>query len=91
MISLIDDTYFRRAWCALECTMIQTLLYSHGQHHWYTHKLQSPETDRVSGYLERCLTRVHANPAQLPVSVESDRPRIAFLHKQSILLGKETA
>lgn len=90
MISLIDDTYFRRAWCALEASMIQTLVNSHGQHYWYTHKLQSPETDRISGNLERCLTRLDANPTNLPVSVESDRPRIAFLYKQSILLGKET-
>lgn len=70
--------------------MMQTLLYSHGQHHWYIHKLHSPATNRVSGFLERCSTRIHADPAQLPVSVESDRARIAFLYKQSILLGNET-
>ncbi|KAJ9160688.1 hypothetical protein NKR19_g2977 [Coniochaeta hoffmannii] len=90
MISLTDDTYFRRAWCALECSMIQTLVSSHGQHLWYTHKLQAPGTDRVFGHLERCLTRVVVHPAQMPLSVKSDRPKIAFLHKQSILLGKET-
>ncbi len=70
--------------------MIQTPVNSHGQHYWYTHELQSPETDQISGNLERCVTRVDANPTYLPVSVESDRPRIAFLYKQSILLGKET-
>ncbi len=70
--------------------MIQTLVNSHGQHYWYTHKLQSPETDPISGTLEKCITRVDTNPSNLPVSVASDRPRIAFLYKQSILLGKDT-
>lgn len=90
MISLVDDTYFRRAWCALESSMMQTLLYSHGQHRWYTHTLHSPETDRISGCLERCSTRIFADPGKLSLSVESDRVKIAFLYKQSILLGNET-
>lgn len=90
MVSLIDDTYFHRAWCALEASMIQTLVNSHGQHYWYTHTLQFPETDRIFGILEKCTTRVDTNPTNLPVSIGSDRPRIAFLYKQSILLGNAT-
>jgi hypothetical protein len=90
MISLVDDVYFRRGWCALECSMIQTLVFSHGQHLWYTHRLQSPETDRVSGTLEKSLSRIVADPTQMLVTVESDRPKIAFLHKQSVLLGKDS-
>lgn len=70
--------------------MIQSLVNLHGQHHWYTHILQSPETDSVTGKLQKCLTPVDANPTNLPVSVESDRPRIGFLYKQSILLGNGT-
>jgi hypothetical protein len=88
MISLVDETYFNRAWCAVEASMMQTLVTSYGQHDWYLDKLSSPDFDRVTGVLERSTAKVDVDPSNLPVSVPSDRPIVAFLHKQSILLGK---
>ncbi|KAK3319978.1 hypothetical protein B0T19DRAFT_433467 [Cercophora scortea] len=92
VVSLIDDIYFSRAWCAVEASLINTLVNSHGQHQWCTHTLSSPETDATTGTLgESTLQdRVATDPTKLAVSVESDRPRVAFLYNQSILLGKAT-
>ncbi|KAK3391171.1 hypothetical protein B0H63DRAFT_132917 [Podospora didyma] len=106
MVSLVDDIYFSRAWCAVEASLFQTLVNSHGQHQWYSHALLSQDpptiithsdgtvennTDTV-GKLDKCTADMATiNPNDLNVSYESDKPRIAFLHKQSILLGKATS
>ncbi|KAK4892639.1 hypothetical protein LTR27_008915 [Elasticomyces elasticus] len=89
MISLVDDQYYERAWCAVEVLMMQTLRESYKQHEWLVHRLQSP-TDRTIGALE------HGNdqklkPTTLKLSYERDRLHVEFLERQNLLLGKAGA
>lgn len=37
MISLVDSTYYERAWCAVEVMMMRAVLESYSVHQWWEH------------------------------------------------------
>jgi hypothetical protein len=87
VISLVDDYYYKRAWCALEIVMIQTLQKSYQKHQWYEH---APSSERDSDSKEWTL---RAGPLDLDITatdkgltIEEDRPKILFLERQTKLL-----
>lgn len=90
MISIVDDQYYDRAWCAVETMIVQTLKESSSFHHWYEHILHSKDSSEPDGLLQRGPTTHarHFKPSTMKVTFESDRRYIDFLERQSMLLGK---
>ena len=82
MISLIDDTYYERAWCCIEVMMIQTLRKSYGLHLWYEHVIQADNKE----FLRHGLADLGITMGQKKVTYESDRPQLLFLERQTRLL-----
>ena len=92
MISLVDEEYYERAWCAVEVMLMHELIDSYGVHEWWEHVLQSPQTDRLSGSLKKGSFHGNIDVGNLRLTKEKeDRPRIDFLIRQSKLLGKDDA
>ncbi|KAK4552907.1 hypothetical protein LTR86_010039 [Recurvomyces mirabilis] len=95
MISLVDETYYTRAWCAVEVLMMQAVLSTYDVHQWWSnphqwweHKLDS-DTDGSNGTLHKSGLKTF-DVSSLRLSHEkSDRPKIEFLNRQSRLLGKD--
>jgi hypothetical protein len=90
VISLADDYYYSRAWCALEIVIIQILKKSYQKHQWYTH---TPSSERDS---ESKKWTLGAGPLDLDITaadkgltVEEDRPKIVFLERQTKLLRRD--
>ncbi|TKA64302.1 hypothetical protein B0A55_09779 [Friedmanniomyces simplex] len=90
MISLVDDQYYERAWCAVEVLIMQTLRESYKQHVWYEHRLHRPKSDRTAGLLEHG-SDMKLKPTTLKLSFERDRLNVEFLERQNLLLGKAGA
>jgi hypothetical protein len=90
MISLVDDKYFDRAWCAVEVSIMQTLRSSYSVRECWEHRLHQPEKDRIEGYLQRSRRTLYIDDkvTNLHLTYESDRPKVAFLVRQSKLLGR---
>jgi tetratricopeptide (TPR) repeat protein len=87
IISLVDDTYYSRAWCAVEVLLMQTMaLYK--RHECFEHLLNDPFSDPVNGHLQQRVRSFEVEISDLRVTYESDRPLIAFLVRQSKLLGR---
>jgi tetratricopeptide (TPR) repeat protein len=88
IISLVDDTYYSRAWCAVEVLLMQTMaLYK--RHECFEHLLNDPSSDPVNGHLQQRVRSFEVDKISDPrVTYESDRPLIAFLVRQSKLLGR---
>jgi hypothetical protein len=88
IISLVDDTYYSRAWCAVEVLLMQTMaLYK--RHECFEHLLNDPSFDPVNGHLQQRVRSFEVDKiCDLQVTYESDRPLIAFLVRQSKLLGR---
>lgn len=92
VISLIDDTYYDRAWCAVEVMMIHTLKQSYNIHEWYEQPIVgesiggSPKSLTCGKLREAPMGRV-IRMADKQLSFESDRPKVMFLERQSKLLG----
>jgi hypothetical protein len=87
VISLVDESYYERAWCALEIVMIQTLQKSYQKHSWYEHALCS-ESDS-GGKMWALRTgplSLEITAADKELTVEEDRPKILFLERQTKLL-----
>ena len=83
MISLVDDRYYERAWCAVEFMLMRALFESYGLHQWWEH---SDGTLR-KGDIQRIF-----DVDNLKLTKESlDRPKIDFLIRQSKLLGRDEA
>jgi hypothetical protein len=87
MISLVDDAYYQRAWCALEVIPMRAIVVSYGLHQWWEHS---------DGYLENFLkkgdTEIVFNISSLKLTKEKlDISRVDFLMMQSKLLGKDNA
>jgi hypothetical protein len=83
MISLVDDTYHERAWCAVEVMMIQTLRRSYKFHMWFYYAFDEVSGTRV---LREAPTDVEVIMAKKKVTFESDRPILLFLERQTKLL-----
>ena len=83
MISLIDETYYQRAWCVVEVMLMRALMESYGLHQWWEHSngsLRKGKVDRAFDVRNLKLTRE-----------KLDRPKIDFLVRQSKLLGRDNA
>ena len=87
VISLVEDSYYKRAWCALEVIIVQTLKRAYQKHLWYEHE---PSSERDGNGKEWAL---RAGPLDLEITaadkeltVEEDRPKISFLEWQTKLL-----
>jgi hypothetical protein len=83
MISLVDDTYNERAWCAVEVMMIQTLRKSYKFHMWYTYAYDEVSGSRV---LEEAPGDTEIIMADKKVTFDSDWPILLFLERQTKLL-----
>ncbi|GAB7361058.1 hypothetical protein MBLNU230_g1098t1 [Neophaeotheca triangularis] len=89
MISLVDETYYERAWCAVEVLLIRELVQSYGSHVWWEHILNSPQTDLIHGTLQKGGVGRDFDVSRLKLTrEEEDRPKLDFLVRQSKLLGK---
>jgi hypothetical protein len=68
--------------------MMQTMA-SYNQHRCFEHRLHSYSTDLVSGLLRQRVEKFQVDEiAGLELTLESDRPTVAFLVRQSRLLGR---
>ena len=71
---------------------IQQTMASYKQHRCFEHRLYSNSADLVSGYLQQRTQDFEVGEiAKLEVTLESDRPTIAFLVRQSKLLGRSAS
>ncbi|KAK5083376.1 hypothetical protein LTR70_008269 [Exophiala xenobiotica] len=92
MISLVDEEYYERAWCAVEVMLMRELVKSYGLHEWWEHVLHAPHTNRVEGSLRKGRINRDIDTRRLKLTKENeDRPKIDFLVRQSKLLGKDDA
>ncbi|RYN31603.1 hypothetical protein AA0115_g4010 [Alternaria tenuissima] len=83
MISLVDDRYYERAWCAVEFMLMRALFESYGLHQWWEH---------ADGTLRKGDIQRIFDVDNLKLTKESlDRPKIDFLIRQSKLLGRDEA
>nr|OQO17498.1 hypothetical protein B0A51_16533 [Rachicladosporium sp. CCFEE 5018] len=94
MISLVDDSYFSRAWCAVEALLMQSLL-SYGHHNHLEHRPaqtvpseQSPPGTLVPLRRLEQLQDVATNDLKYGISKPEDRASIRFLARQAKLLEK---
>ncbi|WDK15275.1 hypothetical protein CGRA01v4_06556 [Colletotrichum graminicola] len=86
MISLVDEDYYDRGWCAVEVMMAETLRSSYSIHQWYEHVVQ-PGVSRVEGVLREAPDRPIGMMKDKRLTFETDRPKVLFLERQSKLLG----
>ncbi|KAK1976221.1 hypothetical protein LZ30DRAFT_785724 [Colletotrichum cereale] len=86
MISLVDEDYYDRGWCAVEVMMAETLRSSYGIHQWYEHVVR-PHGSGVEGVLREAPGRPIGMMRDKRLTFETDRPKILFLERQSKLLG----
>ncbi|KAI8584143.1 hypothetical protein K450DRAFT_168516 [Umbelopsis ramanniana AG] len=85
LISLIDDTYYERAWCSVEVMMMQTLVKSYNIHLWYEHVAEKEGVEK--SYLRKGPMDMEITMAAKYLTYETDRPKILFLERQTKLLG----
>lgn len=83
VISLVDDHYYTRAWCALEVLLVQTLRRSYGLHLWYEHA--SAGGGRWE--LRPGPADLRIELAEKKVTVPADKAKILFLGRQVELFG----
>ncbi|OTA52080.1 hypothetical protein K449DRAFT_379668 [Hypoxylon sp. EC38] len=92
VISLVDDSYFDRAWCSVEALLVQTLKKSYGVHLWYQQVCVPLEEGPGDSTRRWTLTE---GPMDDVISIaekslsfeEIDRPKVMFLERQSKLLA----
>jgi hypothetical protein len=95
VISLVDDTYYERAWCCVEAMMISQLegsSYQKTVHQWYEHIVSGTEpSGATTNSGEWALQRARQRPLNMKdkkLAFEHDRPKVMFLERQSTLLGR---
>jgi hypothetical protein len=95
VISLVDSTYYDRAWCCVEAMMISELhRYCSPQSggRWYEHMAVPPDTEQTgesNGPTEWTLQPARdlmLNMKDKKLTYEHDRPKVMFLERQSKLL-----
>lgn len=85
VISLVDDTYYDRAWCAVEVMMIQALR-KYGLHLWYEHDISG--IGGSTGGLRAGPNDIQITITDKKLTFEAeDRPKVMFLERQSKLLA----
>jgi len=82
MISLVDPTYYTRAWCVVEVMLIRELQRAYKFHIWQ---------EEADGTLQKADKERVVDVSNLGLSREDDRPSVDFLLRQSALLGKDDA
>lgn len=82
MISLVDHTYYTRAWCVVEVMLIRELQRAYKFHVWQ---------EELGGTLQKADKERVVDVSNLGLSREDDRPSVDFLLRQSALLGKDDA
>ena len=91
MISLVDDEYYKRAWCSVEVMIVQTLKKIYNLHLWYEHVPLQPDNDREKGNGKWTLREgpmdLKVDMTEKRLTFEEDRPKVLFLERQSKLLG----
>ncbi|PTB38611.1 hypothetical protein M441DRAFT_145883 [Trichoderma asperellum CBS 433.97] len=81
MISLVDETYYERAWCAVEVMLMRAIVESYGLHQWW---------EDCDGSFKAGDTSHVLDVGNLKLTEEKlDRPKIDFLVRQSKLLGRD--
>lgn len=100
LISLVDDAYYARAWCAVEVMMIEKLRRAYETHLWYE-QVPSPRGEDEEGHVSEgggdsgvektwCLREapraMEIVMAEKHLTFEEDRPKVLFLERQSKLL-----
>lgn len=90
MISIVDERYHNRAWCAVETMIVRSLQESSVSHRRYEHILHEADSEEPYGRIERDRLGQSSikRPSELKITDESDRRYIEFLERQSMLLGK---
>ncbi|KIW62184.1 hypothetical protein PV04_10382 [Phialophora macrospora] len=87
VISLVNDDYYKRAWCVLETVMIQTLKKSYQRHQWYEY---APSSEKGSVNEEWSLRTgplgLDITAADKELTIGGDRHKILFLERQTKLL-----
>lgn len=89
LISLLDDSYYDRAWCSLETLLIRTLQKRYKLHSWYEHRAQgTPSGVAVQSSNDSWILRPGNNRPSVEVSsthkhlsVEDDRSYLLFLEQ----------
>jgi hypothetical protein len=84
MISLVDTEYYERSWCCMEVIMLLTIQEAYGVHLWYEHVINPVDGEEVLRPGSKDIT---ISMAHTKVTIESDRPKLLFLDRQTRLLG----
>ncbi|KAK9415678.1 hypothetical protein SUNI508_10156 [Seiridium unicorne] len=90
IISLVDETYYSRAWCSVEVLYIQTLRKAYGRHLWYEQVAVGTVQDN-DGFMPKYALRVGDVETEIvltekKLTYQSDEVKIAFLDRQVRLL-----
>lgn len=92
MISLVEDDYYRRAWCCVEVLMVQTLKKAYNLHLWYEHAPTQPYEDQQGR--SKMQYALRDGPMEMEIvladkelTYEDDRLKVLFLERQTKLLA----
>ena len=88
VISLVDDSYFERAWCSVEVAFTQRLRGKNGVPLWYVDEEVRPisANSAAASHLVEAKPVECAGPDLLKLSYETDRPTVKFLFLQASLI-----
>jgi hypothetical protein len=91
LITIVDDSYWNRAWCSVEALMVQTLCRSYHHHLWYeyalTGKQRSTDPDDDGWVLREGPLDLEIDMSKKGMTWEEDREKIMFLERQARLLS----
>lgn len=85
MISMVDDSYYERAWCCVEVLAMRRLQKSYGMHQWWEYMYDCKQGKRV---LRPGRPGREPDVAAAKVTFDSDRPKLAFLERQVKLMDR---
>ncbi len=94
VISLVDKTYYTRAWCCVEAKMISQLTqgWNTNPHQWYEHLPVVTNTagkgdeGSVEWTLNKAREDLNPNMKDKKLTYEHDRAKVMFLERQCGLL-----
>lgn len=85
MISMVDDSYYERAWCCVEVLAMRRLQKSYDMHQWWEYMYDCKQGKRV---LRPGRPGREPDVAAAKVTFDSDRPKLAFLERQVKLMDR---
>lgn len=98
VISLVDDTYYDRAWCCVEALMVGELdryLSRRSVRRWYEHLAvatpgadQTGESEGPPEWTLQPARDLMLSMKDKKLTYEQDRPKVMFLERQSSLLRR---